>query len=161
MQIFLGNGNSPRFWLDGYHAPLIPIAPGFSWQCDLGRWRSLEPCFALCVKTVFHVPICIYVASTALLAQWRYISSESAVDTCSHKLWIAWDILLVITSVAGNLCNKCPKRLLEQNSSYSDYFNVISGLYQTAEPQEALWQYDLPNPSLEPPLQGKSRLVMF
>ena len=30
---------------------------------------------------------------------------------------IAWDILLVLTSVAGNLCNKCPKQLLEQNSS--------------------------------------------
>ena len=42
----------------------------------------------------------------------------------------------MITSVAGNLCNKWPKRLLEQNSSYSDYFNAISGLYRTAEPQE-------------------------
>ena len=51
---------------------------------------------------------------------------------------IAWDILLVLVTVAGNLCNKCPKWLLEQNSSYSDYFNVISGLYRTAEPQEAL-----------------------
>ena len=39
---------------------------------------------------------------------------------------IASDILLVLTIVAGNLCNKCPKRLLEQNSSYSDYFNVVS-----------------------------------
>ena len=61
------------------------------------------------------------------------------VDTYSHKPWIAWDILLVILSVTGNLCNKCPKRLVEQNSSYSDYFNVISGLYRTADPQEALW----------------------
>ena len=52
---------------------------------------------------------------------------------------IAWDILFVITTVAGNLCNKCPKWLLEQNSSYSDYFNAIYGLYWTAEPQEALW----------------------
>ena len=34
-----------------------------------------------------------------------------------------------------------PKRLLEQNNSSSDSFNVISGLYRTAEPQEALWQY--------------------
>ena len=51
---------------------------------------------------------------------------------------IAWDILLVLTSVAGNLCNKCPKQLPEQNSSYSDYFNAISGLYQIAQPQEAL-----------------------
>ena len=53
--------------------------------------------------------------------------------------WIAWDILLVLITVAGNLCNKCPKWLLEQKSSYSDYFNAISGLYRTAEPQEALW----------------------
>ena len=51
---------------------------------------------------------------------------------------IAWDILLVLTTVAGNLCNKCPKRQLEQNSSYSDYFYAISGLYRAAEPQEAL-----------------------
>ena len=27
----------------------------------------------------------------------------------------------------GNLCNKCPKWLIKQNSSYSDYFNVTSG----------------------------------
>ena len=88
-----------------------------------------------------------------IVAQWRLVSSESAVNiwqqnvatvsnmlhTCSHKPWIAWDILLVIISVTGNLCDKCPKRLLEQNSSYSDYFNAISGLYRTAEPQEALW----------------------
>ena len=38
-----------------------------------------------------------------------------------------WDILLVMSSVTGNLCNKCPKWLVEQNSSYSDYFNAISG----------------------------------
>ena len=57
--------------------------------------------------------------------------------------WIAWDILLVLITVAGNLCNKCPKWLLEQNSSYSDHFNAISGLYRTAEPQEALWQYSM------------------
>ena len=59
------------------------------------------------------------------LAQWRHISSESAVFTCfCYNIWQqnvlavliakldaqlkAWDILLVLTSVAGNLCNKCP-----------------------------------------------------
>ena len=80
-----------------------------------------------------------------IVAQWRHISSESAVKICVQfpikydAQPIAWDILLVLTSVAGNLCNKCPKRLLEQkNSSYSDYFNAVSGLYRTAEPQEAL-----------------------
>ena len=52
MQISIGNGNSPRLWLDAYHTPLISVAPGFSWQCDLGRWRSLEPCFALCAKII-------------------------------------------------------------------------------------------------------------
>ena len=64
------------------------------------------------------------------LAQWRHISSESAVtllfsfpSNCVN-IWQqnvlavliakrdaqskAWDILLVLTSVAGNLCNKCP-----------------------------------------------------
>ena len=54
---------------------------------------------------------------------------------------IAWDILLVLITVEGNLCNKYPKWLLKRNSSYSDYFNAISGLYRTAKPQEALWQY--------------------
>ena len=56
-----------------------------------------------------------------IVAQWRHISSESAVallfHLCSHILVFvakcdaqskAWDILLVSTSVAGNLCNKCP-----------------------------------------------------
>ena len=32
-----------------------------------------------------------------------------------------------MSSVTGNLCNKCPKQLVEQNSSYNDYFNAISG----------------------------------
>ena len=96
-----------------------------------------------------------------IVAQWRLVSSESAVQfpielfqyllsvlisdnrilvttvKCDAQL-IAWDILLVLITVAGNLCNKCPKRLFEQNSSYSDHFNAISGLYRTAEPQEAL-----------------------
>ena len=92
-----------------------------------------------------------------IVAQWRLVSSESAVQfpielfqyllsvlvtTVKYDAQpIAWDILLVLTTVAGNLCNKCPKRLLEQNSSSSDYFNAISGLYRTAEPQEPLWQY--------------------
>ena len=89
-----------------------------------------------------------------IVAQWRLVSSESAIQLLLSVLIsdnrilvttvkcdaqsIAWDILLVITTVAGNLCNKCPKQLLIQNSSYSDYFNAISGLYRTAEPQEAL-----------------------
>ena len=33
----------------------------------------------------------------------------------------------MMSSVTGNLCNKCPKQLVEQNSRYSDYFNAISG----------------------------------
>ena len=36
----------------------------------------------------------------------------------------------VMSNVTGNslnLCNKCPKWLVEQNSGYSDYFNTISG----------------------------------
>ena len=46
-----------------------------------------------------------------------HISSESAVSTMLHMCSIsikydaksmAWDILLVLTFVAGNLCNKCP-----------------------------------------------------
>ena len=48
--------------------------------------------------------------------------------------------LLVMSSVTGNLCNKCPKWLVKWNSSYIDYFNAISGHYRTADPQEALWQ---------------------
>ena len=78
------------------------------------------------------------------------------VDTCSHKPWIAWDILLVILSVTGNLCHKCPKQLVKQNSSYSDYFNAISGLYRTAEPQKALWQN---LPGQRTPWTGTSQTV--
>ena len=47
-----------------------------------------------------------------IVAQWRLVSSESAVLVTTDKYDaqpIAWDILLVITIVAGNLCNKCPK----------------------------------------------------
>ena len=59
-----------------------------------------------------------------IVAQSRHISSESAVALPLHlcSIWShilifvakcdaqskAWDILLVLTSVAGNLCNKCP-----------------------------------------------------
>ena len=32
-----------------------------------------------------------------------------------------------VTGISRNLYNKCPKQLVEQNSSYSDYFNAISG----------------------------------
>ena len=51
-----------------------------------------------------------------LLAQWRHTSSESAVALLLRMCLVsikydakskAWDILLVLTSVAGNLCNKC------------------------------------------------------
>ena len=237
MQISIGNGNSPRLWLDAYHTPLVSVAPGFSWQCDLGRWRSLEPCFALCVKIIFLIQYANYVASTALmgtvfafwlffpcifinycdyrmnhreflwlvvasqcqmssdinilyhsyqqlvnitrnglntkhslhfsayftflsilvnfpltgndichsqpkpwyflisnasrwvnllLAQWRHISSESAASSMLHMCSIsikydakskAWDILLVLTSVAGNLCKKCPSGESNKNCS--------------------------------------------
>ena len=73
---------------------------------------------------------------------WKYCSLILiSVAKCDAQP-IAWDILLELTSVAGKLCNKCPKQLLKQNSSCSAYFNVISGLYQTAEPQESLWQYN-------------------
>ena len=50
-----------------------------------------------------------------IVVQWRHISSESAVTYVFNFLVAkydakskAWDILLVLTSVAGNLCNKCP-----------------------------------------------------
>ena len=63
-----------------------------------------------------------------IVVQWRHISSESAVQfpincvniwqqNVYYQCWYcskcdaqlkAWDILLVLTSVAGNLCNKCP-----------------------------------------------------
>ena len=52
-----------------------------------------------------------------IVAQWRHISSESSVALLLHMCSIsikcdaklmAWDILLVLTFVAGNLCNKCP-----------------------------------------------------
>ena len=32
-----------------------------------------------------------------------------------------------VTGITGKLCNKCPKRQVEQNCSSSDSFNAISG----------------------------------
>ena len=49
---------------------------------------------------------------------------------CCHATSIAWNVLHVmsnVTGITGKLCNKCPKQLVEQNSSYSDYFDAISG----------------------------------
>ena len=52
-----------------------------------------------------------------IVTQLRHISSENAVSILLHMCSIsikydakskAWDILLVLTSVAGKLCNKCP-----------------------------------------------------
>ena len=75
--------------------------------------------------SLFLMPVfqLIYSSSVEAYLLWKccYFTVSKYVDTCSHKAWIAWDILLVILSVSGNLCNKCPKWLLEQNSSYSDY----------------------------------------
>ena len=60
-----------------------------------------------------------------IVAQWRHISSESAVALLLHMCSIsikydaksmAWDILLVLTSVAGNLCNKCPSGYLNKTA---------------------------------------------
>ena len=39
----------------------------------------------------------------------------------------------MMSSVTGNLCKKCPKGLVKQNSSYSDYFNVISGFTSNSQ----------------------------
>ena len=81
------------------------------------------------------------------LAQWRLISSKSAVSHVCHKHFsyydnlllqmlcpqkplIAWDVLHVmsnVTGITGKLCNKCPKRQVVQNCSSSDSFNAISG----------------------------------
>ena len=71
------------------------------------------------ILSLFLIPVV-----QCIVAQWRHISSESAValllhlcSICSHILIFvakcdaqskAWDILLVLTSVAENLCNKCP-----------------------------------------------------
>ena len=41
-----------------------------------------------------------------------------------------------VTGISGNLCNKCPKWLMEQNSSYSDYFNAISGFTSNSRAPE-------------------------
>ena len=63
--------------------------------------------------------------------------------------WIAWDILHVMSSVTGNLCNKCPKQSVEQNSSYSDYFNAISGFTSNSRapggPVTLILNYSNPN----------------
>ena len=41
-----------------------------------------------------------------------------------------------VTGITGNLCNKCPKQLVKQISSFSDYFNVISGFTSNSRAPE-------------------------
>ena len=83
----------------------------------LGQMKIFRTMLCTLCQNYLSYSICNYVASTALMAQWRHISSESAVALLLHMCLIsfkydaklkAWDILLVLTSVAGNLCNKCP-----------------------------------------------------
>ena len=47
----------------------------------------------------------------------------------NHELHgIFYCVMLNVTfKWQGNLCNKCPKQLIKQNSSCGDYFNAISG----------------------------------
>ena len=71
------------------------------------------------------------------LKVFNYCDNRIVIAKCDVQP-IAWDLLMILTSVAGKLCHKCTKWLLEQNSIYSDYFNAISGLYRTAEAQETL-----------------------
>ena len=102
MQISIGNGNSPRIWLDAYHAPLIPVAPGFSWQCDLGRWRSLEPCFALCAKREFL---------------WLVVASQCQMSSDINILYHSYQQLVHITR--NGLNTKC-------SLHFSAYFTFLS-----------------------------------
>ena len=55
----------------------------------------------------------------------QYIATCYICVIISHELHGMF--YMCVTSEFGNLCNKCPKWLIEQNSSYSDYFNVASG----------------------------------
>ena len=86
---------------DAYCTPLIPVAPGFSWQCDLGRWRSLEPCFALCAKIIWSFTICNYVASTALkgivFAFWLFFPCIF-INYCDYRVNHREFLWLVVTS---------------------------------------------------------------
>ena len=114
-----------RIWLDAYCAPLIPIAPGFSWQCDLGRWRSLEPCFALCVKIVFHISICNYVASIALLgtvfALWLFFPCIFIVLDyyCVFHREFLWPISTKCDQMSWQLVNSIKNGLNTKHSLHS------------------------------------------
>ena len=90
---------------------------------------------------IFNASRSMHCSSVEAYLLWKCCSNYCSIIVNYAAQPIAWDILLELTSVAGKLCNKCPKQLLEQNSSCSAYFNAISGLYRTAEPQEALWHY--------------------
>ena len=130
----LNTKRSSHFWLKFMFLVQLSISLRLVMTCVIPSQMA----YSFIISNASHSMHCSSVEACVL---WKCCFKY--VDTCSYKPWIAWDILLVIITVAGNLCNKCPKQLLEQNSSYSDYFNAISGLYQTAEPQEALWHYVL------------------
>ena len=63
---------------------------------------------------------CYYVANVLWKYSIRVLISHELHGMFYLSVTIEWQEL-------GNLCNKCPKQLIKQNSSYSDYFNATSG----------------------------------
>ena len=49
------------------------------------------------------------------------------VPICHELHGMFLHVMSNVTEISRNLCNKCPKWLVKQNSSQSDYFNAISG----------------------------------
>ena len=62
MQILVGNGNSPKALIGCLSCtPLIPIAPGFSWQCDLGQmkiFRTMLCSFVSKLVIIYNMQLC-------------------------------------------------------------------------------------------------------
>ena len=106
----LNTKHSSHFWLNFTFLVQLLIFPLTG--NDLCHSQPMP--YSFIISNASHSMHCSSVEAYLL---WKscYFTVEY-VDTCSHKPWIAWDILLVILSVTGNLCNKCPKQLVNKTA---------------------------------------------
>ena len=86
--------------MDAYHATLVPMHWAISWQCDVGRWRTLDQCFALCVKimvssvSTHNMPLCGFTGiwlSGSLFSEsavWFLISIWNELISVQLDLWV-------------------------------------------------------------------------
>ena len=127
MQIFLGNGNSPRLRLDAYRAPLIPIAPGFSWQCDLGQMKIFRTMLCtLCQNCLLYIlySICILVIFPLNFLSIIVTTVCSTVSSCGQQVPNEFHTLIFCIIVTRNGLNT--KRSLQSRLNFHVSGSIIN-----------------------------------